>query len=264
MSAQDGSELLKLEFGQAATIWRVNLGWTRRKDKGIFGFVLDTERGYWAKDDAATPDDPDDPLSDANKRVVPFVEDRRNCLLVTPLVALDAEQMATLPGGAQALDPGRVPARGPGTRSRTASDRRRSQRALVLRSRRGRRRGPAQTDRRSGSDRAGGAPPPWSCATSPPTARTSSAPSTPARTARSPATTACSAMATSATTASLTALRSATYCWTLPARRLRPRTPRAAMTTQPSSSAAATRPSSTASSTCSSPNAAGFPMNRRS
>ena len=95
MTAQDGSELLKLEFGQAATIWRVNLGWTRRKDKDIFGFVLDTERGYWAKDDAATPDDPDDPLSDANKRVVPFVEDHRNCLLVTPLVALEAEQMAT-------------------------------------------------------------------------------------------------------------------------------------------------------------------------
>src|SRR3954469_23981304 len=95
VTGQDGTELLKLEFGQAATIWRVNLGWTRRKDKGIFGFVLDTERGYWAKDDAATPDDPDDPLSDANKRVVPFVEDRRNCLLVTPLVALEAEQMAT-------------------------------------------------------------------------------------------------------------------------------------------------------------------------
>ena len=49
VSGQDGTELLKLEFGQAATIWRVNLGWTRRKDKGIFGFVLDTERGYWAE-----------------------------------------------------------------------------------------------------------------------------------------------------------------------------------------------------------------------
>ena len=37
VSAQDGTELLKLEYGQAATIWRVNLGWTRRKDKGISG-----------------------------------------------------------------------------------------------------------------------------------------------------------------------------------------------------------------------------------
>jgi len=96
VTADDGTELLKLEFGQAATIWRVNLGWTRRKDKSIYGFVLDTERGYWAKDESATPDDPDDPLSGANKRVVPFVEDRRNCLLVTPLVDLDSEQMTSL------------------------------------------------------------------------------------------------------------------------------------------------------------------------
>ena len=96
VTARDGTDLLTLEFGQAATIWRVNLGWTRRKDKGIFGFVLDTERGYWAKDDAATPDDPDDPLSGANKRVVPFVEDRRNCLLITPRVDLDAGQMTSL------------------------------------------------------------------------------------------------------------------------------------------------------------------------
>ena len=37
------SELANLEYGQAATIWRVNLGWTRRKDKDLLGFVLDTE-----------------------------------------------------------------------------------------------------------------------------------------------------------------------------------------------------------------------------
>lgn len=96
VTAADGTELLRLDFGQAATIWRVNLGWTRRKEKGIHGFVLDTERGYWAKDDSATPDDPDDPMSGANKRVVPYVEDRRNCLLVEPVAALEPEQMASL------------------------------------------------------------------------------------------------------------------------------------------------------------------------
>ena len=96
VTASDGTELLKLDFGQAATIWRVNLGWTRRKDRDVQGFVLDTERGYWAKDDAATPDDPDDPISNANKRVIPFVEDHRNCLLVEPSQALESEQMASL------------------------------------------------------------------------------------------------------------------------------------------------------------------------
>ena len=32
-TAQAASELLKLEFGQTATLWRVNIGWARRKDK---------------------------------------------------------------------------------------------------------------------------------------------------------------------------------------------------------------------------------------
>ena len=42
------------------------------------------------------PRRPDDPLSERHKRVIPFVEDHRNCLLSTPLVALEAEQMASL------------------------------------------------------------------------------------------------------------------------------------------------------------------------
>jgi very-short-patch-repair endonuclease len=96
VAASDGSELLALAYGQAATIWRVNLGWTRRAHQDTHGFVLDTERGYWAKDDKATPDDPDDRLSSATRRVIPFVEDRRNCLLVEPSTPLEAEQMASL------------------------------------------------------------------------------------------------------------------------------------------------------------------------
>lgn len=85
----------KLDYGQAATIWRVNLGWARRKNKEQLGFVLDTERGYWARNDQEATD-PEDPLSGALRRVIPFVEDRRNCLLVEPAVALAPEQMASL------------------------------------------------------------------------------------------------------------------------------------------------------------------------
>jgi superfamily II DNA/RNA helicase/very-short-patch-repair endonuclease len=92
----DGADLLRLEFGQAATIWRINLGWSRRKEKDIHGFVLDTDRGYWAKDESATPDDPDDPLSASRQRVIPYVEDRRNCLLLTPAQPLEQAQMASL------------------------------------------------------------------------------------------------------------------------------------------------------------------------
>ena len=51
-----------------------------------FGFVLDIERGYWATQRPDDPDDEDDAdaLGPRTQRVVPFVEDRRNCLLVEP------------------------------------------------------------------------------------------------------------------------------------------------------------------------------------
>src|SRR5262249_55423321 len=38
-------------YAPTATLWRLNLGWNRRKDKTVFGFFLDTERGYWARSD---------------------------------------------------------------------------------------------------------------------------------------------------------------------------------------------------------------------
>ena len=90
-----GGELLKLTYGDTATIWRINLGWRRRKNKAQHGFVLDTERGYWAKDDDDAKD-PDDPMSNRTKRVVPYVEDSRNVLLVEPYAPMDVEQMASL------------------------------------------------------------------------------------------------------------------------------------------------------------------------
>ena len=38
--------LFKLIYGDAATIWRINLGWRRRANKDRMGFVLDMEKGY--------------------------------------------------------------------------------------------------------------------------------------------------------------------------------------------------------------------------
>lgn len=78
---RDGSKLAQFSYGSAATLWRINFGWIRRKDKGQLGFRLDTERGYWEKDEEGTPDDPGDSMSQRIMRVIPFVEDRRNCLL---------------------------------------------------------------------------------------------------------------------------------------------------------------------------------------
>ncbi len=92
----DGAELLKLTYGHAATIWRINKGWRRRKPDSPPGFVLDTERGYWARNEEAIEDDPEDPMSASKQRVVPYVEDRRNCLVIEPVEPLSIEEMASL------------------------------------------------------------------------------------------------------------------------------------------------------------------------
>jgi len=71
------------------------MGWARRQEKNQFGFVLDTERGYWAKDTITTAD-PDDPVSVRTTRVIPYVEDTRNCLLIEPATRHDLRVMASL------------------------------------------------------------------------------------------------------------------------------------------------------------------------
>lgn len=91
----DGDELATLIYGHAATIWRINLGWMRRQKKEQVGYNLDLERGFWAKSQASD-DDPDDPMSPKQARVIPFVEDFRNCLTIEPKEKLDVAQMASL------------------------------------------------------------------------------------------------------------------------------------------------------------------------
>ena len=93
--AEDGEPLATIVYGHAATLWRMNLGWRRRKDKDQTGYVLDVERGFWAKSQVVD-DDPDDPLSPRVERVVPYVEDSRNCMLIRPAGQLDPAQMASL------------------------------------------------------------------------------------------------------------------------------------------------------------------------
>lgn len=92
----DGTPLLKLTYGDAATMWRINLGWRRRNPNDPPGFMLDTERGYWQKNERDIDPDPDDPNSPMQQRVVPFVADTRNCLLIEPLSPLATETMASL------------------------------------------------------------------------------------------------------------------------------------------------------------------------
>jgi hypothetical protein len=91
----DGHRWGTLTYVSAATVWRINLGWSRRADKAKTGFVLDTERGYWQRSQHEL-DEHEDPLSPSTKRVIPFVEDTRNCLLIDIENPLDMAQMASL------------------------------------------------------------------------------------------------------------------------------------------------------------------------
>ncbi len=92
---EQGKLLATLTYGHASTLWRMNLGWRRRKNKDQTGYVLDIERGFWAKSQVVD-DDPEDPMSPRTERVIPYVEDTRNCMLVRPAGRLDTAQMASL------------------------------------------------------------------------------------------------------------------------------------------------------------------------
>jgi len=84
-----------LTYASSATLWRINFGRRRRANRELKGFVLDMERGYWAKE-KEDQEDPDDPLSPRLQRVIPFVEDTKNCLLFEHSEPLEQSQMASL------------------------------------------------------------------------------------------------------------------------------------------------------------------------
>jgi ATP-dependent helicase YprA (DUF1998 family) len=84
----DAAECLaELTYGHTATITQVNLGWTRRANRRGHGFWLDMDRGRWARnpaeDDTERPDA--DPEARRPVQVVPFVDDRRNTLILRPV-----------------------------------------------------------------------------------------------------------------------------------------------------------------------------------
>lgn len=97
-----GDEILaELTYAPSARLWRINRGWRRRKVKEQLGFYINPITGTWSKQDepgADKEDIVDEGLLDkvANQRIVPFVEDHRNILIIAPVHALSMEAMATL------------------------------------------------------------------------------------------------------------------------------------------------------------------------
>ncbi len=99
--SDDQGPVLELQYGPAATVWRMNFGWRRRKDKAIKGFLINPVTGHWvggvdegdgpAEGDGDAPPDQTPP-----QRIVPYVEDRRNILIVRPREPLGKLPTATL------------------------------------------------------------------------------------------------------------------------------------------------------------------------
>jgi very-short-patch-repair endonuclease len=80
--SDDKGEIATLKYGDSATIWRINLGWNRRKNKKVFGFLIDPATGQWIPDKDADDDDGTTAPELKVKRAVPYVTDHRNCLLI--------------------------------------------------------------------------------------------------------------------------------------------------------------------------------------
>jgi len=89
--------LAEILYGDAAEIWRINLGWSRRERKEERGFWLDVEQRRWSKR-AVDPDNEEDgdDLPGKIQRVIPYVKDRRNSLLLTLAGDSDPKQIASL------------------------------------------------------------------------------------------------------------------------------------------------------------------------
>ena len=99
-ATEGGETLLRIRYGPAATLWRVNLGWLRRQEKTVYGFSLDVNTGEWTrdKDGQAPTDAEDDGIGEGKtiQRVSPYVKDTRNVLVVQPAGQLPPESMASL------------------------------------------------------------------------------------------------------------------------------------------------------------------------
>lgn len=99
---RQGEDILaELSYAPAARLWRINRGWRRRKNKEQLGFYINPITGTWSKQDepgAEEADSADEGALDKvpNQRIVPFVEDHRNLLILAPIHPLSIEAMATL------------------------------------------------------------------------------------------------------------------------------------------------------------------------
>lgn len=88
--------LLHLSYSDATDLFRVNLGWANQSHDQPPGFILDLERGYWSKN-PKDQEDKEDPTSEGrSQRVVPYVKDTKNALVMRFEPRRDSAELASL------------------------------------------------------------------------------------------------------------------------------------------------------------------------
>ena len=93
---QDDYYPMQMIYGKSADIWRINVGLRRRADESIQGYVLNTTKQTWASGNKLEEEEQNPDEGDSFQRVIPYVRDRRDVLVITPTWDTDREQMLTL------------------------------------------------------------------------------------------------------------------------------------------------------------------------
>ncbi|MFH1219111.1 MAG: DEAD/DEAH box helicase [Candidatus Eisenbacteria bacterium] len=88
--------VMRLSYGDATDLYRVNLGWASRGSSQPPGFNLDLERGYWSPNQADDEDKDDATAQGRIQRVVPYVKDAKNALVMRFEPPRSGPEMASL------------------------------------------------------------------------------------------------------------------------------------------------------------------------
>ncbi len=91
-----GGPIALLRYGHGATLMRINLGWSNRAEGTPDGFLLDLDNGTWLSAQNTATNTDDNIALHAIERGIPYVQDTKNCLVLTPGWQLESHQMYSL------------------------------------------------------------------------------------------------------------------------------------------------------------------------
>lgn len=92
----DGVTAMRLSYGDSTTLYRINLGWASQRGDQRLGFLLDLEKGYWSSSGTDDDDRDDAAATGRVSRVVPYVTDTKNALVLGFEIEYPRAEMAAL------------------------------------------------------------------------------------------------------------------------------------------------------------------------